>query len=88
MWSKLIDLLKQIIGNLPLTLSDSTEPTDVSWNRITMTIEFVLIIVMSPPILVVTLVYFPQYFENLMRIWLPMLTAYGLHLTTNAFKKK
>jgi hypothetical protein len=84
---KFTELLKSIISNLPLILTDTTDPINVSWNRTTMTIEFILIILVSPPLLGVTLVFYPQYFDKLYDIWKLMLTAYGVHMTVNVFKK-
>lgn len=81
-------LLYSILSNLPLILSDTTDPIDVALNRTTIAIEFIFVILLSPLVLGVTLVFYPQYFEGLLKIWLPMLTAYGVHLATNAYRKK
>lgn len=81
-------LLCSILSNLPLTLSDSTDPVDVSWNRVAMTIEFIFVILLSPPLLGVTLVFYPQYYPQLFEMWKPMLVAYGVHLGINGFKKR
>jgi hypothetical protein len=81
-------LLKETFNNLPLILSDSTEPIYVSMNRIMIAIEFVLVILLSPPLLLLIFIKLPLFFDKALDIWTKMLAAFGVHLGINAFKKK
>jgi hypothetical protein len=81
-------LLKEIFNNSPLILSDSTEPIYVSMNRIMIAIEFIFVILLSPPTLLLIFIKMPLFFDKALYIWTSMLAAFGVHLGINAFKKK
>jgi hypothetical protein len=82
------DLLKQILDNSPLVLSDSTEPIYVSMNRIMIAIEFVFVILFFPPFLLFLKIKFLVLYDSMFEVWKLLLTAFGVHLSINAFKKK
>lgn len=79
--------LNQIIDNLPLILSDSTDPKDISINRVMITIEFLLIFLLAPVVLAGVFLYNPQMFDKLSGLWTQGLTAFGAHFGLNIFKK-
>ena len=79
--------LLAIIANIPLILSDSTDPKEVSLNRIMILTEFILVILCTPPILVYFLFKCPEIAEKCIMIFQSMLVAFGVHLGINSFKK-
>ena len=76
-----------IFESLPLILSDSTDPKEVSLNRIMILTEFILVILCTPPILVYFLFQFPEIADKAIMIFQSMLVAFGLHLGINKFAK-
>ena len=85
--SKFKENLLSIFISSPLILSDTTAPQDISLNRLMLTIEFLLVIVATPPILVFFLFHYPEIAERCIVIFQSMLTAFGVHLGLNCFKK-
>lgn len=77
-----------IFESLPLILSDSTDPKEVSLNRIMISTEFILVILCTPPILVFFLFYCEVAIaDKCITIFQSMLVAFGVHLGINSFKK-
>ena len=85
--SKFKENIISIFISSPLILSDTTDPQDISLNRLMLTIEFLLVIVATPPILVFFLFHYPGIAERCIVIFQSMLTAFGVHLGLNCFKK-
>lgn len=74
--------LRQVISNLPLVLSESYDPRDVSLNR-------VIIAVLAATVLIIVyrILLYPDTAANLTEMLNKVLTALGLQLGSNTLKK-
>ena len=79
----MIEKLNQIIVNLPLVLSDSHNPADVSLNRV-MTVVVAFFVLLAPG---VTLAIMPDWFERLTPYWEKLLAFLAAQVAGNMFKK-
>lgn len=76
--------LKRIIANLPLTLSDSYDPKDVSLNRI-ITLIVVIFVFGSPYVI---LRFYPEMLEPFLPYWQGATTYLAAQTAGNLIKKK
>lgn len=75
--------LKQIFINLPLVLSDTRDPADVSLNRV-MTAAVAFFVLLAPG---VTLLLLPAWFDKITPYWDKLLAFLAAQVAGNMFKK-
>ena len=74
--------LRQVLSNLPLVLSESYDPKDVSLNRVIIALLAVTVL-----IIVYRMLYDPTAAINLTNMLDKVLTALGLQLGSNTIKR-
>jgi hypothetical protein len=74
--------LRQVISNLPLTLSESYDPQDISLNRVIIALLAITVLV-----IVYRMLYDPGTAESLTGMLDKVLTALGLQLGSNTIKR-
>lgn len=74
--------LRQVLSNLPLVLSESYDPKDISLNRVIIALLAVTVL-----IIVYRMLYDPETAVNLTNMLDKVLTALGLQLGSNTIKK-
>lgn len=73
--------LSGIIQNLPLMLSDSKDVSDISMNKVLIFVEFMLLFLVSPPLMCGVFLFKPELFDKLSNMWVQGLAAFGTHFT-------
>ena len=79
MWQNLIAIWQ----NLPLILSDTTDPRDVSLNRV-VTVAVAVVILLSPPIVWLC---FSDWWDKFFEAWKLLLAFLGAQTAGNIFVK-
>ena len=74
--------LRQVISNLPLTLSESYDPRDISLNRVIIALLAITVLV-----IVYRMLYDPATADKLTAMLDKVLTALGLQLGSNTIKR-
>lgn len=73
---------RQVISNLPLTLSESYDPKDISLNRV-----IIALLAMTVIVIVYRMLLYPDTAVNLTSMLDKVLTALGLQLGSNTIKR-
>lgn len=73
---------RQVIDNLPLVLSETYEPKDISLNRV-----IIALLAITVMVIVYRMLLYPDTATNLTAMLDKVLTALGLQLTSNTIKR-
>lgn len=84
MWKMFIQNMKNILANLPLVLSDSHDPLDISLNRCVTLLS--CIFVFSSPLIVMH--WYPELVDKFLSYWQGAATYLGAQMVGNIAKTK